>query len=292
VRRQVLVTGAAGQVGHALVATCPAHIDLTAVDRAMLDVTNVDAVRSTVRDLRPDVIINAAAYTAVDQAESDVAAAMAVNADAPRHLAHAAREVDATLLHLSTDYVFDGHRGTPWPPDAASAPRSVYGDSKRRGEEAVRDLLGARAIVVRTSWVYAARGRNFVRSMLSRMCAGDALRVVADQVGAPTSAPSLARALWASLELGRGAGRTLHWTDAGVASWYDLAVAVQEEALVRGMLTAPVPIAPIMTRDYPTAAVRPLYSVLETHSSADAFSVPAEHWRVALRRVMDELRDA
>jgi dTDP-4-dehydrorhamnose reductase len=286
---RVLLTGSTGRVGSVLLRTVPPTIELLAPDRQALDLTDAAAVQAYVREVRPSAIINAAAYTAVDQAETDRAQALAVNADAPAHLAHAAADVGASMLHLSTDYVFSGDAGTPWHPDAPVAPKNVYGQSKVLGESAVRDALGPRATIIRTSWVYDATGRNFVNSVLQQMRAGSPLRVVVDQVGVPTSAPSLAAAVWSCLDGGRGAGRTVHWTDAGTASWFDLAVAVQEEALLRGLIRSEVPIVPVRTCDYPVAAVRPAYSVLDTHSSADAFDITPSHWRVSLRRVLDRM---
>jgi dTDP-4-dehydrorhamnose reductase len=284
---KVLLLGAGGQLGQALAASRPPGVELAARGRGELDISDAAAVARAVAAVRPARVINCAAYTAVDQAEADPGAAFAVNEQGAANVAAALAAHGGRLLHLSTDYVFDGRSGVPYPPAAPCAPCSVYGASKRAGEERVAALLPD-ACVVRTAWLYAAQPGNFVTGMLARMGGGQALRVVADQVGTPTAAPSLARTLWA-LALRDGLPPVLHATDAGVASWYDLAVAVQEEALARGLLPAPVPIAPIRTADYPTAARRPAYSVLDCHATWSLTGLDPTHWRVALREVLDRL---
>lgn len=284
---RVLITGAGGQVGRALLDAVPETFEVAARTHADLDIGSVEAVRECVERLRPAVIINAAAYTAVDKAESEPHAAQRVNAEGPGHLAAAARECGARLLHLSTDFVFDGTASVPYRPDSATHPLSVYGRSKRDGERAVVEALPERSTIVRTAWVYAAEGTNFVRTMLRVMRANGAVRVVADQVGTPTSAPYLAEALW------RIAGNPEirgihHWTDAGVASWYDFAVAIAEEGAALGLLPPEITITPITTADFPTPARRPPYSVLDKRSLAP-YGISPIHWRRRLRGVMSEI---
>lgn len=284
---KVLITGAGGQVGRALLDAVPANFEVIGCTHADLDVTAEEAVRDCIGRYRPAVIINAAAYTAVDKAESEPGSAQRINAEGPRHLAAAARECGARLLHISTDFVFDGAASVPYRPDSATHPLSVYGRSKRDGELAVLEALPERSTIVRTAWVYAATGANFVRTMLRVMGANRSARVVADQVGTPTSARSLAQVLWqiaGNAEL-RGIH---HWTDAGVASWYDFAVAIAEEGALLGLLPAEVVVAPIATADYPTAARRPPYSVLDKRSLAPFGLIPA-HWRQCLRGVLKEI---
>ncbi|MBA4048868.1 MAG: dTDP-4-dehydrorhamnose reductase [Sphingomonas sp.] len=280
---KVLVTGASGQLGRALTATAPAASTIEPTDVAELDITDAEAVHRHVAETGPQLIINAAAYTAVDKAESDEAAAHRINADAVGNLARAAGDIGARLVHVSTDFVFDGRQGTPYAPDAAPNPLSVYGRTKLAGEQAAGDA----ALIVRTAWVYSAQGGNFVRTMLRLMTERDQLRVVADQIGTPTFATGLAEAIWALA--GNGAQGIYHHTDSGAASWYDFAVAIQEEALTRGLLTRAVPIEPITTADYPTPAVRPAYSVLDKCATS-ALIGAAPHWRVQLRRMLEELR--
>ena len=282
---KVLVTGAEGQLGRLLVSTAPAGMQVTALSRAGLDIGDAAAVLAAVRTLAPGLIINAAAYTAVDKAESEGELAARVNALGPAHLAAAARAVGARLVHVSTDFVFDGTAGTPYRADAATHPLSVYGRTKRDGELAVLEALPEHSLIVRTAWVYAAQGRNFLLTMLRLMRERGAVRVVADQVGTPTSARPLAMALWQMA--GAGVTGMHHWTDAGVASWYDFAVAIAEEAATLGLLPAGVSVTPIATADYPTPAHRPAYSVLDK-SSLPAGITPA-HWRQQLRAVLKEI---
>lgn len=285
---KVLITGAAGQVGRALTRTAVDGTLLAPVSHKELDIGDADAVLEYVRGQAPDVIINAAAYTAVDRAESDSELAGRVNAQGPRHLAVAAREVGARLLHISTDFVFDGRAATPYRPEAATAPLSVYGRTKLAGERAVLETLPGAAVIVRTAWVYAAEGNNFVRTMLRIMNANGAVRVVADQVGTPTAALSLAETLWKIVGEPDITG-IHHWTDAGVASWYDFAVAIAEEGGVLGLVPPTVTVSSIATADYPTPAHRPGYSVLDKSSLARYGLIPV-HWRRRLRSVLGEMK--
>jgi len=287
---RVLLTGAAGQVGRAFRALAPTEAVIAALTHADLDITDEDAVSRAVSAHKPQWIVNAGAYTAVDAAESARDAAQALNATAVGYLAHAAASVTARFVHLSTDFVFDGRSPVPYGPDAATAPICAYGITKLAGE---RQALsgGARSIVVRTSWVYAAYGQNFVRTMLRLMAARPEVRVVCDQTGSPTWATGLAQVLWRLLALD-AAGGIYHWCDAGIASWYDFAVAIQEEAVQRGMLAHAVPVLPIRSVQYPTAAQRPSYSVLDSSHTRAVTGAPATHWRTHLRKMLDELAAA
>ena len=285
---KVLITGAAGQVGRSLARTAADAAQLLPVSHKDLDIADSDAVLAYVGKHTPDVIINAAAHTAVDRAESEPQLAERVNADGPRHLAAAAREVGARLIHISTDFVFDGTASVPYRPETATAPLSVYGRTKLAGERAVLETLPGRAVIVRTAWVYAAEGSNFVRTMLRVMNANGAVRVVADQVGTPTAAVSLAETLWKIVAEPQVTG-IHHWTDAGVASWYDFAVAIAEEGAALNLVPPTVTVTPIATADYPTPARRPAYSVLDKSSLARHGLVP-DHWRRRLRNVLGEMK--
>ena len=279
----ILITGAGGQLGKALCNSAPAGYSVVAADRQTLSITDVDAVRSYSENHHVEGIINAAAYTAVDKAEDDIANARAVNAEGPAVLAAIAADRGIHLVHVSTDFVFDGRRGNPYKPDDKTNPLGVYGETKRAGEVAVLETPNLSASVLRTAWVYGAGGANFVATMLRLMAEKDSLSVVADQIGSPTHTDGLAAACWECL-----AERTTgirHWTDAGVASWYDFAVAIQEEARSAGLLHHSIPITPITTDQYPTPAARPSYSVL-SNSGAHALSVRPSHWRSMLRRVL------
>jgi dTDP-4-dehydrorhamnose reductase len=234
-------------------------------------------------------VVNAAAYTAVDLAEDQPAQAIAVNDTAVGVLASAASAAGCRLLHLSTDFVFDGKSNRAYLPSDPPNPLSVYGASKLGGE---RHVLGAAAgIVLRTAWVYAAAGRNFVLTMLRLMRDRETLAVVCDQIGTPTWASGLAAAIWGLIETDAPGG-VYHWTDLGVASWYDFAVAIQDEALERGLLSRAVPITPIASAAYPTRARRPAFSVLDSGATRALIQAPARHWRHNLRTLLDELRTA
>jgi len=223
----------------------------------------------------------------VDKAESQPELAFAVNATGPGNLAAAAGEVGARFIHLSTDFVFDGAKSSPYRPDDRPNPLNIYGASKLAGEVAVREKSPG-ALIVRTSWLYAAHGHNFVKTMLRLLAEREQLQVVADQVGTPTWAGFLARALWAAAARPELRG-IYHWSDAGVASWYDFALAIQEEALQLGLLSRAIPIEPITTAAYPTAALRPAYSVLDKSSAWRDLAIGGRHWRVALRIMLREL---
>lgn len=281
---KVLIAGARGQLGHALSATAPADAEIVGHGSDTLDITDAADVEEVINAVKPDLILNAAAYTAVDKAERDEAAAHAVNATAVGLLADAARRVGAGFVHVSTDFVFDGLSGVPYAPDAKPNPLGVYGRTKLAGEYAA----GHDALIVRTAWVYAPTGGNFVRTMLRLMAQHPQVRVVADQIGTPTYAPGLAAALWIMAD--KRVTGLHHYTDAGAASWYDFAVAVQEEALAAGLLDKAVPIIPITTADYPTPAKRPHYSVLDKSTTFAALGGPTPHWRNNLRIMIGEIK--
>jgi len=284
---QVLLTGSErGQLHWELQRSKPDDVALI-VPEPRLDITNESAVSQCVSDCSPDVIINAAAYTAVDKAESDTDAAYAVNEQAVSHLANAAKAARAQLIHVSTDFVFGECKATPLLPDSPVDPVSVYGKSKLAGEQQLRTILPDDSLLVRTAWVYSSHGNNFVKTMLRLMKERGEVGVIADQVGTPTWANSLARALWRGAKL-RSTG-VMHWTDAGAASWYDFAQAIMEEGLALGLLDKPATVNPLRTDQYPTPAARPSYSVLELTSTWDALDMQAAHWRVELRNMMREL---
>jgi dTDP-4-dehydrorhamnose reductase len=279
---KVMVTGAGGQLGQALIARAPTAARIRAVSSADLDISDLAQVSAAVRRAQPEIIFNAAAYTAVDRAQSEAARAFAVNRDGPLALAVASREAGARLVHVSTDFVFDGLLGRAYRPEDEPRPLGVYGASKRAGEEAVRAATPD-ALIVRAAWVYSPHGSNFVKTMLRLMAERGEVRVVADQIGTPTSAANLADALW-GLQAA-GAQGIYHYTDAGVASWYDFAQAIAEEARALKMV-GPVQVRPIATADYPTPATRPPFSVLDCTRTWDLLGAPAPHWRAALREVL------
>ncbi|HWE98269.1 MAG TPA: dTDP-4-dehydrorhamnose reductase [Caulobacteraceae bacterium] len=284
---QVLVTGAGGQLASELVETTPPGARIVALSEIDLDITDAGAVADAVRDAAPDVVINAAAYTAVDRAETDKDLAWRVNRDGAAHLAQAAQARGVRFIHVSTDFVFDGRSGTPYRPEDPPAPLGVYGASKLAGETAVQEAAPD-ALIVRTAWVYSPFGGNFLKTMLRLMNDRGEVAVVADQIGTPTCAATLARTLW-GLNAARARGLH-HCTDAGAASWYDFAVAIAEEAQALGMLRKGVVVRPIATSDYPTPARRPPYSVLDKASTWAILGEPAPHWRSALRETLTRLK--
>jgi dTDP-4-dehydrorhamnose reductase len=279
----VLLTGAAGQLGRALAAEVPAGAQLRAATHAQLDIADQGAVAAVFRDFGPELVINAAAFTRVDDAERAAEAAARANAIGPRVLAAACRAGGAWLTHVSTDFVFDGGQSHPYEPAARPNPLSVYGRTKLDGESAVLGELTGGCAVVRASWLYSAAG-GFALRMLALMKSRPQLTVVSDQVGAPTHAAGLAGVLWA-VSARRAAG-LWHWCDSGVASWYDFAVAIAEEALRLKLLPGAPAITPIGAADYPTAARRPSYSVLDKRATEKLLGISAPHWRTALRATL------
>lgn len=288
---KVLITGAGGQLGRSLLKTAAADYQIRSFSHAELDITDLRSVQQAVQGFRPDVAVNAAAYTAVDKAESERELVFAVNAGGAENLAKAALKSGARLIHLSTDFVFDGKKSSPYLPEDEMRPLGVYGASKAEGERRVRAVMGNAAVIIRTGWVYAAQGHNFVRTMLRLLAEKGSLGVIADQVGTPTWAMALAEVVWKTAKTPTITG-THHWSDAGVASWYDFAVAIQEEALTAGLLKRGIPIKPLATEQYPLPAKRPAYSVLDKHSLLAATGIIPFHWRDNLRKMLGELVSA
>jgi dTDP-4-dehydrorhamnose reductase len=284
---KVLVTGAFGQLGsevvrcfrgrgHAVIA--PAKQDL--------NLLRTDQIRQTVSDCKPDWVINCAAWTQVDKAETEAATAFRINRDGAESVAQAVARSGGRMLHVSTDYVFDGRQDRPYQETDAAKPKSVYGRSKLAGEEAVLAALPG-AIVLRTAWIYGVRGRNFVKTMLRIAATGQELRVVDDQRGTPTAAADIAQAI-AGLTSCDTRG-VFHFTAAGETTWYGFAVAILEEARRIGFRIRTQSVVPIRTDQYPVAAPRPAYSVLDTAKIQPCLdrSVPA--WRDSLRTLLQEL---
>ena len=285
---RVLVIGVGGQVANAVVAAAPAEHQVIPRTQAELDICDATAVARALADTGADWAVNGAAYTAVDLAEDEPSLAAAVNDTATGVLAAATASAGCRLLHLSTDFVFDGKSNRAYLPTDEARPLSVYGVSKLGGERHVLEGPGT-GIVLRTAWVYSAAGRNFVLTMLRLMREKEQVSVVCDQIGTPTWAGSIAAAIWGLIGV-NAPGGVYHWTDLGVASWYDFAVAIQDEALARGLLSRAVPVLPIPSTAYPTRAQRPAFSVLDTSATRALIPVPARHWRHNLRTMLDELR--
>lgn len=275
---RILVTGANGQVGRELATWLAPHGEVIALDRAALDLADPDAIVATMRSVHPDLVVNAAAYTAVDNAERDANAAFAINARAPGVLGEEARRQDAVLVHYSTDYVFDGNATRPYREDDAVAPMSVYGASKLEGERAVA-ASGAKALVLRTSWVYGLTGRNFLLTIRRLASERDELRIVADQTGVPNWSRMLARVT--AEVVGQGlpslAARTglYHLSASGSTTWHGFARAIIGDVERPRVL-------PITTQEYPLPARRPAYAVLDATRFIATFGVALPDWRQAL----------
>lgn len=280
--------GGGGQVARAVASVASAAHTVRAKSRGELDITDEAALVAEVKEYRPDWIVNCAAYTAVDQAEIDLPAAHETNVTAVGALARVCAGFGCRLLHVSTDFVFDGSSNLAYRPTDRPNPLNAYGSTKLGGERLVLSA-GADAIVLRTAWVYASTGRNFALTMLRLMREQDEVRVVCDQIGTPTWAASVAQGIEGILRAAPGGG-IYHWTDSGLATWYDFAVAIQDEALARGMLSRAVPIIPIATSEYPTPARRPSFSVLDSESTRAAIGIRPRHWRHSLGMMFDELR--
>lgn len=283
---RILITGGSGQVGHCLKAQLEGCAELSVPDSSALNIADRRSVRQAVETFRPNYIINAAAYTAVDKAESDAERAFAVNRDGARHLAEAAEAAGAAMLHISTDYVFDGAGGAPYDEAAQTAPQNIYGASKLAGEQAVLAAC-RRAVVMRTSWVFGAHGQNFVKTMLRLGRERDSLGIVADQYGAPTAAADIAAALITIVrrhtpeQLAERAG-IYHYCGSPYASWFEFAETIFAEAAAQGVLAKIPAVKPIATADYPTPAKRPADSRLDCGKIRAVFGIVLCNWHSAL----------
>jgi len=299
VYKRILLTGVNGQVGHALQRSFAGDALLSnaviSVDRSQLDLTDQDAIRRVIQTVKPDLIINPAAYTAVDKAESEPELAYAVNATAPQTLAEEAAKVGAKLIHFSTDYVYSGTKVGAYTEDDAPQPLSVYGKSKLAGEDAIRSV-GLQHLIFRTSWVYGAYGKNFLTTILRLAAERDQLRVVADQIGAPTSSHSIADAVLGVLKRWQDEAGIYHLVNAGQTSWHGFATAIVEEygriQIARGWQQLKVTtekIQAITTEEYPTPVVRPANSTMDCTKLARDFSVTVPNWRDALMTELQSL---
>jgi dTDP-4-dehydrorhamnose reductase len=284
---KILIVGGQGQLGFELQRTAPGNLDVASVGRPEIDISDRDSIEHIVQQYLPAVIINAAAYTAVDKAESEEQLVWLINHKGAENLATVAARLDIRLIHISTDFVFEGGNCHPRQPNDAAEPQSVYGKSKLAGERAV--LQQARnALVVRTSWLYSSHGQNFVKTMLRLMGERDSLGIVADQIGTPTWANMLAETLWGLVAT--DAAGIYHCSNNGVASWYDFAVAIQEEAVSTGLLQRRIAVTPIKSEAYPLPAERPAYSVLDVSSTEQLLGRQFPHWRESLRMMLLELK--
>jgi dTDP-4-dehydrorhamnose reductase len=302
--RRILLTGKKGQVGRELISALAPLGEVIALGHAELDLTQPEAIRALIRDARPQLIVNAAAYTAVDQAESDEATAHAVNAGAPGVMAEEAKKIGAPLVHYSTDYVFDGSKNAPYLESDPTNPINAYGRTKLAGEEAIRNS-GAAHLIFRTAWVYGREGKNFLRTILRLATQREELKIVRDQIGAPTCSADIARGtaevlsrIYSKQDVASAFSNvagTYHLTAGGVTNWYEFAKAILEEAAGSagdpGLATAtngePLiarSVVPITAAEYPTPAKRPAYSVLSNDRLARTFGIQLADWRDQLKK--------
>lgn len=278
---RALITGAGGQLAHELIATAPAGVRLKAVNHTECDITSQRSVEHTFDSFRPDVVINTAAYTAVDAAEDAPDLSFLVNARGAETVAASAERAGSRTIHISTDYVFDGNRSTPYPPDAPTNPLNIYGASKLEGERLVLAAAPS-ALVVRVGWLYSKTGKNFLSRIVAGAAASQPLRVVRDQIGCPTLAREFAAAIWGASEAElRG---VYHWANAGSTTWYDFAVESERVARELGLHGRGFPqIVGVTSEEYPSRAKRPRYSVLDPTRLAEALHTPPAGWQDALR---------
>lgn len=287
----ILLIGSTGQLGQELQDVLAPHGDLMVVGRPTIDLAQPDRLREVIRKFAPQLVINAAAYTAVDRAESEPDLATAINAIAPGIFAQEAQKLGAFLIQISTDYVFDGYQSHPYQDTDPTNPLSVYGQTKLGGEQAIQ-TASDRYLIIRTAWVYGSYGKsNFVKTMLRLGAEREEVRVVADQIGSPTWTGDLAQAIAEVIPQLRSSDISgiYHYTNSGVASWYDFAVAIFEEAQQLGFPLKLQRVIPITTADYPTPAKRPAYSVLSCAKISKLLAAHPPHWRQGLRQMLTQL---
>jgi len=283
---KAIIIGKNGQLAYELQQTVPKSVEVEALGRNDIDLSSLGSVESALDKMNPSLLINASAYTAVDKAEEDVDAAFMINETGVRHLALAASARKIRLIHISTDFVFDGNKNTAYTTSDQTNPVSVYGASKLAGEKAIADICSEDSTVIRTSWAYSTHGNNFVKTMLRLMAEKEELGVVVDQIGCPTCANQLSRFIW-KLSQEKRLDSIYHWTDLGVASWYDFAIAIQDIAYQLGKLKRKITINPIPSSAYPTPAKRPNLSLLDVTQSQNILR--AKHWREQLEIMFNKL---
>ncbi|MBQ7389036.1 MAG: dTDP-4-dehydrorhamnose reductase [Paludibacteraceae bacterium] len=283
---KVLITGANGQLGNEMRIVAKQHteVDFVFTDVEELNICNADEVDSFVKNLRPDYIVNCAAYTAVDKAEIDIELCQAINCDAVRNLGIAAEQYQAKIIHVSTDYVFDGTSNIPYTETMPTNPQTIYGKTKLEGEKALLSVCNA-SFIIRTSWLYSSFGNNFVKTMLRLGNERDSLNVVFDQVGTPTYAADLANVIWKIIISGETDFGVYHFSNEGVCSWYDFATAIFELSGVD------CKVSPIESSEYPTKTPRPFYSVLNKRKIKSSFAISIPHWEVSLQKCLQILKE-
>lgn len=286
---QILVLGANGQLGRSLRDTQPDDQQVTFATRSEVDLSQAGEVTNFLGQLHPDLVINAAAYTAVDKAEEEPEMADQINGSTVGEIAAWAANNNARLIHISTDFVFDGAGTRPYLPGDETGPISAYGESKLKGEMLALGSSPEQTMIIRTAWVYSEHGSNFVKTMLRLMKERDELGVVADQVGSPTYARGLAEVIWLIVSEEKFTPGIFHWSDNGHISWHEFAEAIQQEGLQSGLLEQLITVNAITTEEFPTPAARPAFSVLDTSKLGTALGIEPEPWTDNLKRMMGQL---
>ena len=294
---KVLLTGSSGQLGQAIIKAKPSFVELIAPTRGELDLADDEACRRAVRQHQPDWVINSGAYTAVDKAEDEKELAMRINAIAPKMFAEELSQTGGKLLQLSTDFVFDGEQNFPYKTDQKKKPLGVYGATKSAGEDYIYDVLGNtnQALIIRTSWLIGTVGKNFMKTMIRLHRSQEEIRVVSDQIGCPTSTLTLAKACWRAIEKHNDIEPNVltpkihHWSEEGSATWYELAKVIGELGHRIGLIERPANVIPICSKEYPTRAKRPKYSILDCTSTRQFLNLEAIHWRESILNVMKQV---
>ncbi len=292
---KILLTGGSGQLGQEIIKYKPKGVEIFNPSRNILDLSDYLACKKIVEDHKPDWVVNCGAYTQVEAAEKNIQLSHKINSYAPAAFTEAINKLNSNLLHISTDFVFDGNQNFPYSENQNTNPISQYGASKALGEELIKNKIEniEKATILRTSWLISPRGKNFILTMLKLHSEKDILKVVSDQIGCPTSAGDLAKVCWKIIKLKKKKKLPfiLHWCDAGVTSWFDIAVAVGEIAKELDINKKEAIIFPINTSEYPTCAKRPKYSILNTRKTSQLLEVQANHWRKNLRNILIEFKN-
>ncbi len=298
--KKVLITGSNGQLGEALRKFAPKNLKLILATRDQLDFNNNNQIKAYIRNLKPDWIINCAAYTSVDLAEKNFSLAHQINGFALKVISSEIKKFGGKLIHISTDFIFNGEGNKPYNPEEKGDPINVYGNSKLLGEIEIENQLSNtnQAAIIRTSWLMGHVGKNFISTIIRLNNEKIEIPVVSDQIGSPTSTFTLSKACWRLIEIGKlnpinqEKLLKLHWTDAGVASWYDIAVAIGEISHELGLIKNKAIIHPIKSLNFKTLAIRPKFSVLDISSSINYLGLKSIHWRTALFNVLKEIKSS
>lgn len=295
---KILITGCSGQLAKELIIQSPSNVELIPSDRNLINLKNLNECKEVIENLKPDWLINCAAYTNVEKAENEYEDALKINALAPKEFAYQIKKHGGKMLQISTDFVFNGEQNFPYKTEQIPNPLNKYGFSKLKGEEYIRDILFEtnQGIILRTSWLMGKTGSNFALTIIKLLEAKSSLKIVSDQYSSPTSTKTLSQACWKlistyndSTEEKRKSQKIFHWSDEGVASWYDVAVEINKILTEKGILRNKRKILPIKTLDYQTAAVRPKYSALNCFSTVKFINLKQIKWEKSLRETIDSI---